>query len=265
MTLHLKRVTKVLVKSKAGISQSRRVVFNMKKVKMKRPWRPLSDFSFCGRSTCRLEAWKYANSICLDAAVCCRSIDVFIASAVASINKSISPNLGVQMVKTSLRIWLWQMAFVIDLTLRWTTEEKSWSVLHRRKFWMWEKVILWAVIKQAAAGEQSRQHIRPSSFQPALSSAACESAISVPRFLAFNSSPWQQEQAWLRELARRQGEGTLPQTLTSEFTFSQPRPRLAKTLPRAIRYFLMNYISELKMKGLRVSQKQGNQIVFKCG
>lgn len=149
----------------------------------------------------------------------------------------------------------WAQGRVIDLTLRWTTEEKYWSVLHRRKFWMWEEVLLWAVIKQAAAGKQSRQHIRPSSFQPALSSAACESAISVPRFLAFNSSPWQQEQPWLRQLARRQGEGTLPQTLTSEFTFLQPRPRLAKTLPRAIRYFLMNYISELKMKGLRVSQK----------
>lgn len=221
---------------------------------MKRPWRPLSASSFCGRSTCHLQPCKYANSTCLDAPVCCRSAGVYISSAGGSINKSIGANLGVQMVKTSRRVWLWQMGFVIDLTLRWTTEEKHWSVLHWRKFWMREEAILWAVIKQAA-GKQSRQHIRPCSFQPALSSAACESAISVPRFLAFNSSPWQQEQAWLRELARRQGEGTLPQTLTSEFTFLQARPRLAKTLPRAIRYFLMNYISELKMKGLRASQK----------
>lgn len=91
---------------------------------MKRPWRPLSDFSFCGRSTCCLEPWKYGNSISLDAPVCCRSIDEFIAFTVVSVNKSIGANLGVQMVKTSLHIWLWQMGFVIDLTLRWTTEEK---------------------------------------------------------------------------------------------------------------------------------------------
>lgn len=53
--------------------------------------------------------------------------------------------------------------------------------------------------------------------------------------------------------------------------FLQPQPCLAEMLPGAIRYFLMNYISELKMKGLCVSQKriavgqQGNQIVFKSG
>lgn len=37
--------------------------------------------------------------------------------------------------------------------------------------------------------------------------------------------------------------------------FLQPRPRLAETLPRAIRYFPMNYISEQEMKGLGVSQE----------
>lgn len=111
------------MRSKAGINQSHRVVFNMKKVKMKRPSRPLSDFSFCGRSTCRLEPWKYGNSRCLDAPVCCRSIDVFMASAVVSVNKSISANLGLQMVQAGLHVPLWQMEFVIDLTLRWTTQE----------------------------------------------------------------------------------------------------------------------------------------------
>lgn len=136
---------------------------------------------------------------------------------------------------------------------------------------MWEKVILWAVIKQAAGKTERAEH--QSLLIPASIIQLCvwERAISVPRFLAFNSSPWQQERPWLHQLARRQGEGTLPQTLTSGFTFLQARPRLAQTLPRAIRYFLMNYISELKMKGLCVSQKhiavgqQGNQIVFKCG
>lgn len=116
----------------------------------------------------------------------------------------------------------------------------------------------------------SRQLLENGAHQTLLipASAVCERAVSLPRFLAFRWSPWQQERAWLGEVAHRQGEGTLPQTWTRKFTFLQPWPRLAKTLPRAIRYFLMNYISELKMKGLRVSQEhiavgqQGNQRVF---
>lgn len=123
------------MRSKAGINQSHRVVFNMKKVKMKRPSRPLSDFSFCGRSTCRLEPWKYGNSRCLDAPVCCRSIDVFMASAVVSVNKSISANLGLQMVQAGLHAPLWQMGFVIDLTLRWTTEETHGKCFTPREVW----------------------------------------------------------------------------------------------------------------------------------
>lgn len=51
------------------------------------------------------------------------------------------------------------------------------------------------------------------------------------------------------------GEGTLPQTLTSDYTFLKPQLRLAETLPRVIRYFPMNYISELKMKGASVCQE----------
>lgn len=51
-----------------------------------------------------------------------------------------------------------------------------------------------------------------------------------------------------------EGGGASPQTLTSGFTFYN-RPRLVETLPRAIRYFPMNYISELEMKG-----QQGEQI-----
>lgn len=43
--------------------------------------------------------------------------------------------------------------------------------------------------------------------------------------------------------------------LQANSPFLQARPRLAKTLPRAMGYFLMNYISELEMKGLRVGQK----------
>lgn len=42
--------------------------------------------------------------------------------------------------------------------------------------------------------------------------------------------------------------------------FLQPQPRLAEALPRAIRYFPMNYISELKMKGLCAEPK-----TYSCG
>lgn len=169
------------------------------------------------------------------------------------------------------------MGFVIDLTLSSWREilkcfcsrgrfwcEKRWyyGMLGRKQNKPWKKKACW----------RTEQAAHQTLLVPAGIIQLCvwERAISVPRFLAFNSSLWQQEKPWLRQLARRQGEGTSPQTLTSDFTFLQPRPRLAQTLPRAIRYFLMNYISELKMKALGVSQKhiavgqQGNQIAFKC-
>ena len=159
-----------LSESKAGTSQPHQVVFNLKKVKMKRPWCPLSDFSSCGSSTCRLEPWINANRISLDAPACWGSSDGVMASTIVSVNKSIGANLGGQMVKTSLHIWLWQRGLAIDLTLRWMTEKKSEEVL--------EKETLWAFEKQAAGWKESRQQIRPSSFQAALSSAACVCTLS---------------------------------------------------------------------------------------
>lgn len=71
----------------------------MKKVKMKRPLHPLSVRSVGDRSTCRLDPWKYGNSIRLDASVR-RGVDEFIASAAVPINKSIGADSEVQMVKS---------------------------------------------------------------------------------------------------------------------------------------------------------------------
>lgn len=57
------------------------------------------------------------------------------ASAVVSVNKSISANLGLQMVQAGLHIPLWQMEFVIDLTLRWTTQETHGKCFTRGEVW----------------------------------------------------------------------------------------------------------------------------------
>lgn len=187
-----------------------------------------------------------------------------------SINKSIGANLEVQMVKR-------RPSYVTpaDGMCHWFDLEMDHWRDSGGRFWC-EKRWYYGMLGSKTTTKKSCRKTEQAAHQTLLIPAGIiqlcvwERAISVPRFLAFNSSPWQQEKPWLHQLARRQGEGTSPQTLTSDFTFLQPRPRLAQTLPRAIRYFLMNYISELKMKALGGSQKhiavgqQGNQIAFKC-
>lgn len=76
------------------------------------------------------------------------------------------------------------------------------------------------------------------------------------QFVSLQQRQRQQEKAWLLQSARRQEEGRLPQTLTRDFTFLQPAAHLAQTLPRAVRYFPMNYKSEPEMKALSGSQEQ---------
>lgn len=129
-----------------------------------------------------------------------------------------------------------------------------------------KKVILWAVVKQAAAGKQSRQqHIRPSSVQPAVSIRRCVLArahylsptILSLQFVSLTAGA--SVTGWFGPQTGGGGERGGGHTVTDVYKrihlFLQARPRLAKTLPRAMGYFLMNYISELEMKGLCVGQK----------
>ena len=100
----------------------------------------------------------------------------------------------------------------------------------------------------------------------------CErAAFTVPRFPVFSSSrSKQREKPWLRQLARRQGEGILPQTLTSDFTFfTTAAPFSWKRSPGLLDIFWWIIYQRRRWKASAWARniavgRQGHQILKPC-